>query len=278
MAIDNSCFIPLTSWVEPERGEAVERNLAWPLDYTCCTSYTNAITAAGDDEGEVSRIRGIWTRAAAAAIDVMFTKTCSVYDLCTYCFRPCLPHTCCGGNDNLGQWFCSDECSRVSLDLHDWVNPFYDVISVTTYDGDGNDTVLVPGTDYEIDGHLLIPYMSGGLWPWPRQSRQYPLNYASPDPDVLIPTWAICVRTGRMPPQSVINGAGALACNMFNACMGVACDIPANAVSVTKEGVTVRLETNILKGIPLVAVALDTYGDCKKAAISRLIDPGTWIG
>lgn len=271
MATDNTCFIPLTNWVDPPVTDPVDRVLAWPLDDLCCPDLPPLETRTPEQVA-------IWNRSKAAAIDLMYTQTCSVYNICNYCFRPCLPHTCCGGNDLLGVNFCSDECSRVSLNIHDYVNPFYDVVSITTYDGTGGEVVLVRGTDYEIDGNFLIPYMSGGLWPWPRQSRQYPLNYASPDPDVLIQTWSVCVRTGEMPPQSVLNAAGALACNIYNTCTGRPCDIPTNATSVSKEGVTVNLEMSILKGIPLVAAAISTYGNCEKARISRLIDPSVWVG
>lgn len=277
MAIDNSCFIPLTDWVEPAFCSTIERNLAWPIDDTCCTALTTALVSITNPSPEYTRLRLLWSRAKAAAIDIMYTKTCSAYDLCDYSFRPCMPHTCCGGNDLLGVNFCSDECSRVSLDIHDWANPFYSVTSVIKYDGAGVATQLEAGVDYEVDGHLLVPYITGGLWPWPRQSRQYPLNYISPNPAATIVTWEVRVRRGTMPPQSVITAAGSLACNMFNLCVGAPCDIPSNATSVTKEGITVRLETNILKAIPLVAAAIETYGDCKKSGVSRLIDPAIWV-
>jgi hypothetical protein len=193
----------------------------------------------------------------AAAIDFLYTATCMRYKMCTSTIRPCLRDCDCGE-------VCG--CGYRYVELTDFVpGPIVAVQSVHIADSTGTVTT-VPASDYRVESSRFIPHKDGSLWPFPGQNMQ--TEPGGPN------TWWIRVTHGRRPPEGLLIAARDLACQLIASCVpGAVCDLPANAVSVSRDGVTIRLETG-LHAVPTVKMALETYGNCKgRYRLSRILDP-----
>lgn len=255
-----SCIVDAVEYTDAE-WVTVQRPLRWPLDVSGCPH-------------KVTEAKG--RQLKAAAIDLMFAQTGGRFTLCTDTFQPCtvcevcypwyrgVPLPAFAG----GMFDCA--CAVQQLDLYSltW-GPVTSIVSVKRHDG-VTETV-VPTTDYAlVGGRYLRPYRGGLLGPiWPPQDLQVP--YGSP----LNPTWQITLRHGVQPPPSVLLAAQDLYCQLAAYSVGAPCDLPANAVSVTRENVTIRLEQG-MRAIPTVRMALDTYPMQRKR--SRLVDPSVPLG
>lgn len=205
----------------------------------------------------------ILTASAAAAIAFVDDMTCNQYGLCSDTAYPttqslCYPYTL--DPQQLQSWLWSHNNfwrfdSTVRLDLL----PFFGrVDSITSVNVNGT---ALPTTDYALASHrYLMPMRPGGLWPWP---------YQQPN---LVPgsvgTWSVTVVRGSAPPANVLAAASDLACQLFSLGTGVDCDVPANAASVTRDGVTISLRTGILQNIPSISLLSASY-DCMKFPANR---------
>lgn len=259
-----SCFVDAVEYTDAE-WLAVQRPLRWPLDMSCCPHKVAEAKAR---------------QLQAAAIDLMFAQTGGRFTLCTDTFRPCPTYEVCGGCGGWGwggAWggggwpggaWCSCAVSQMDLLSLTW-GPVTSIVQIKVHDG-VTETV-VPTTDYAlVGGRYLRPYRGGALGLlWPSQDLQVPYGSA------LAPTWQVTLRHGIQPPPSVLVAAQDLACQLMAYCVGAPCDLPANAVSVTREGVTIRLESGLL-AIPTVKIAVDTYPRSRKR--SRLVDPSVPLG
>lgn len=240
-----TCFVDAVEYTDAE-WVTVQSELRWPLDTSDCPHQV-----------QDSKARQL----KAAAIDLMFAQTGGRFTLCSDTFRPCAECEVCG------DWC---RCAVRQLDLLSltW-GPITSVTSVKVHDG-VTETV-VPTTDYTLIGNRYLRPYRGGLLDrvWPSQDLQVPYGSA------LAPTWQLSLRHGIQPPPSVLLAAGDLYCQLAAYSIGAACDLPANAVSVTREGVTIKLETGLL-AIPTVKIALDTYPRTRRR--SRLVDPSVPLG
>ncbi|HOY81252.1 MAG TPA: hypothetical protein PLB92_03860 [Rhodoglobus sp.] len=126
------------------------------------------------------------------------------------------------------------------------------------------DGAVVPTSEYWLSGTKLVPLRDGEFWPRPAQDMN--LAYDA------VGTWSIKLMIGRVPPELLLIAAAELACNVASMCYGKPCDVPQNAVSVTRDGVTIRLDTGF-NAIQSVKMALDAFGCKAKTRRSRIVDP-----
>jgi len=234
------CVSPMTVWQDPP-DETCTATIPWPLDLSCCCTLPDDV----DPDGELVLM------LKAAAVQIMIEATCRIYTCGVQRVRPCVNCSC--------GFTCLGLCEYRYIDLTMWGRGPVQRVTAVVVDG-----VAVPTTDYWIEGNRLIPLRGGALWCWPNQDRNLPVTDEG--------TWYVEYVSGKKPPEIVVQGAVDLTCQLVKWCTNQPCDLPANAVSVSREGVTISLETG-LKSLPTVKLAIETFGNCDKFRASRLIDP-----
>lgn len=246
------CPVPVIEWQTTTNPATIPMELMWPLDLTCCS----VLEAQRDSNGVLSpAVQQLALQAQAAASQALFDLTCRQYKVCRTTIWPCIE---CGCAD-----VCTTSCNYSRYDLTRLVGS--DILEIDEVRVGG---VAIPEADYRLDSRRwLVPINTGLLHPWPVQD----LTAADNSPR----TWGVSVYYGELPPALLLLAAQDMACNLVARCLDQPCDIPENAVSVTREGVTIRLETG-MKAIPTVKMALEVYGDCKKRRRSSILDPAHW--
>jgi len=235
------CEQPSTNWafgtVPPVTG-----TIGWPIR-PCCPEWD---TADPDLKAHV----------AAAAVQALNAKTCDRFVRCERVIPLCALCTCVGGCGC--RWNPIDV--RAILAVRAPNVAAFTISSVWV----GPD-VLVEGVDYQVtvrgeivplDGGLLDPLPTGDMTGIP----------GAPG------TFGVTIIEGEPVPELMLAAAGDLACQLLAFCQGRPCDIPANAVSVSRDGVTIDLLTGY-DAIPTVKLALATW-PCQKRA--RFTDPSMW--
>lgn len=214
---------------------------------------------------------------AQHALDVatswLFRSTCSQFTgTCTSTIRP--PEFCghqgrCGCSSSLHYGYRDDDYRRarewVRLDLSTMVPGLIRDITAVVVNGDE-----LPAADYRLSrGRFLVPHDPGGLWPWPIQN----LNL----PDDAEGTWSVTVEHGNPPPPELADAALALAGQLFAKLTDAECDLPDNATSVSKDGMTIQLMVpeKGMTGLTMVDSVVGMY-PCHSAR--RIIDPAERIG
>lgn len=244
------CPTPAIEWQSPDPAPTpIPANIMWPLDLSCCPNIPAPPFSP--------QVQALINTASAAASQALWDLTCRKYRVCLETAYPC-PVCPCGDT-------CVRGCKFAKVDLF----PFFGrkIIEIDEVLVDG---VAVPDVDYRLDANrYLVPHRDLSLWPWPEQD----LNLAPGSPG----TWQVNVYVGEPPPALLLLAAQDMACQLIAHCLGQPCDIPDNAVSVTREGVTIRLETG-LQALPTVKQALEVYGDCRKQRRTGMWDPARWPG
>jgi hypothetical protein len=177
--------------------------------------------------------------ARQAAIDFIYESTGRRFNGdCTDSFMPpclcgCFPCAC--------EW-------RV-MDLRNYISHAQEHLRNIEITVDG---VAVPAAgNWEFtDGRWLTPLRGGLLDPWPRQN----LNAVAGTPG----TWSIAYTYGTHPPQLALLAAADVMCEILRACLDMPCDVPRNAVAVTRDGVTVKLAPGF-GGLPSVMALRKAY-------------------
>ena len=233
-----NCPVGPVNWI-PNAQPAVDAELSWPVDDQCC------------DEPELANRPDI----VAAAVQALHEASCRRFGVCVLTVRPCVPNCACR------QELCVSDCSFRRFDLADFTQ--HPIISIDAVEIDG---VAISPDDYWISGRRwLVPRRGGLLWDCPQQD----LNEAAGS----VGTWSITMTVGQPPPAMLLIAAADLACQILKLCLDRPCDLPPNAVSVIRDGTTIRLLTG-MQSVPLVKMALDVYGDCKKKKIrTRMVHP-----
>jgi hypothetical protein len=240
-----SCASPALAW-DPADPDAVQTaRLRWSLPMGCCDD-------APDDLEDP-----VWLGMQAAGIEVVDRLSHRRFGgPCMYEVRPC-PPTCC----NCARAACC--CGWERLNLQTWLPRRLRaidkiVVNCAAFDGE------VPEDEYWLaNGRYLTPKRGGSLWPWPPQD----LNTVPGDPG----TWYIWAVAGDGPNQAILQAAAEVACQLWDVCNGRPCDVPTNAVSVSRDGVTVTLETGMIAGLPMVRTVKDLYGARRRP--QRIWDP-----
>lgn len=217
---------------------------AWGLNFNACSTL--------DGLSAVSPI--VQDQILVAAQNWMYVETGRRFTgACPGTVRP-LP-----GNRST----CSTTASRFDrIDLYDHLAQRVENIrAVTVTIGS---TAAVEGTDFDfIAGRYVVPLINGKLWPWPIQDANRPVGHAD--------TWVIGFTSGKAPDALALTAGNALACDLMKSYLGLPCDVPKNALSVSRNGVTFNLAPG-WKGLPEVAAALDAYPKRRRRR-PRLYDP-----
>jgi len=195
------------------------------------------------------------------AIEWMNDLTCGAYPgSCTTEVRP-VPG--CGHQERCG---CTARWER--LDLLRWLpGPVTDLVSVTV-DGQAVNAAYYAVlnqrwlTARKVDGE-------SPLIPWPAQDMGRPLGETD--------TWAVTVEHGLTPPAPLAQATAELVCQLLRRYQGLECDLPDNATSITRSGVSISLAQRQAGriGVQAIDAVLDTYG-CGgpgQGRPRRLVDP-----
>jgi hypothetical protein len=202
----------------------------WPLDPQCLyglpadpADYTPAQLAA-----------------VTAASELLWRWTAGVYDTCTRVVRPCRAD-------------CQPGWPTPVLEAGRWLNmlcgcggapPCYcgaastvqlpgPVASVSEVLQDG---LALPPDAYRVDSWALLVRLDGQSWPACQD-----MGKATTQPG----TWQVTYRQGSDVPAGGRRAAGALAAELLRSCTGGGCTrLPANTTSVTREGVSVLIDTS----------------------------------
>lgn len=229
-----------------------DRLAGWALNMPCATGVPS----------NDSRY-AILTASAAAAITFIDDLTCNQYGLCADTAYPTTESMCYPYNldpQQLQSWLWSHNNNWrfdpvVRLDMLPFFGRVNSITSVTV------GTTVLPTTDYRLaSNRFLIPMQPGGLWPWPYQT-----------PNIIpgsLGTWSVSVVRGAPVPSNVLLAASDLGCQLFALGTGQDCDVPANAASVTRDGVTISLRTGILQSIPSISMLAGSY-NCANLAKQR---------
>jgi len=194
----------------------------------------------------------------------LFDATCQQYPgTCTSTLRPMPGVSTCAPAKR--------PYSPDAIDLSEWVTgPVTAIVQVevsgSVVDADNyalmNDRWFVPQRPVGSDPALI---------PWPLQDYEYP--------DGGERSWTITVEHGEHPPAPLKMAATELACQLLRRSVGEECDLPDNATSVSRGGVTVSLQARAEGkiGLPLIDAQVERYG-CAQTRTRRMYDPARpWV-
>ncbi len=179
--------------------------------------------------------------------------------LCTRTVRPCRDACACWGNSTfgLGPWYWTSAAWGYAPSGWWWYNECGDRAGCGA-------TSQVPLAGYpvreilevKIDGAVLDPLDANGnpnyrLDGWrtltrmddpgpPIVTRRFPHCQSMALDDDQPGTFSISYSFGVDPPQLGIDAAAELACELYKACSGEACALPANATRVTRQGIQIE--------------------------------------
>ncbi len=217
----------------------------WPIDMGSCAKW-NELDAAVKQNILTSAVHAIW--AVTGRRWCLGERTVYPRTDCR-CPAACI-HRQCGRVDE--------------IDLRFYVNPFRRVTSGFVRDSTSTPTAL-SSDDYWIGAGHLYPVEGGRLDPWPLQDDGSKRDGAN--------IWGLVLEWGDMPPAEALIAAGDLACVMARRWLNEPCELPENAMSVTREGVTIKLSTG-LNAIPTVKTLLEAYPNLPtRQRGRRLLDP-----
>jgi len=155
---------------------------------------------------------------------------------------------------------CRTDAELHRIDLTTWIGGPIRSIEAVTVDG-----VEVDADGYRlVNARWLVAHRDGPLWPWPTQDE-----FADDgDPG----TWSVDVVHGEDPPPHLLDAAADLAKQLIAKCLGGECDLPDNATSISKDGMSIQLAvpTKGETGLPLVDSIVAMY-PCRQRR--RLLDP-----
>lgn len=241
-----------------------------------CTDWISgadvaAVCSALDTSGDPSVYDGVAHTASEilwAASGRQFSGYCGPVTV-----RPCVPNCGCwtpgrdwqwswgygywlggGGNgvsavqDCVGDAGCCGYLSRVKLSGY----------PVTAIDEVKIDGTVVDSGDYRLDGYKWLTYLEGpnGL------RRRWPSCQNLSRPDTEAGTFSVTYTHGILPPQIGLDAAVQLACALATS---GACDLPAGASRVARQGITIEMGVDKngipvgLAGLSLVQLFLNAY-------------------
>ncbi len=124
---------------------------------------------------------------------------------------------------------------------------------------------VVDPTSYRLDGwRWLVRLADPGP---PVSTRYWPACQNLALDDTEDGTWSVEYSWGVSPPPLGISAAAELACELYRACAGEACSLPANATRVVRQGIEIErtalltyLGTGQASGLPLVDAFVGAYG------------------
>lgn len=258
----------------------------YDLDLSCCLTPSGTVP----DPcllGGVPVDQTIIDTAKLAASQLLWAMTGRQFGCCTVTIRPCRKCTdeCCLGGwgwDYSGGGFpwvpfmledgswtniscnCQDACSCTKLCEVNLPTP---VCSVSQVKVDG---VIVDPATYRVDNFKKLVRVGPACWP---KCNNLTL------PDTEVGTWSVTLTYGTPPPQLVLLGAAAMACEIIKSCTGNDCALPKRLTSITRQGMTASFLDDMaflkdgMTGIYFVDLAARTYNPRKLARRPLVASP-----
>ncbi|MFZ4431563.1 MAG: hypothetical protein ACOYOQ_00050 [Microthrixaceae bacterium] len=199
--------------------------------------------------------------AIEAATEWLYDATCQAYPgSCSAIIRPRREHHgyC---QQSLYTAHSASSVSKPAVDLTAAVpGPITEVVEVTVAG-----TVVDPAEYALVNARWLVRREPSTLSPWPVQDYDWAADSER--------GWTVEVVYGAAPPSPLRLAAAELACQLLKRWLGKECDLPDNASSITRGGVTVSLQARAEGkiGIPLIDAIVDAYGCTQRER--RLVDP-----
>ncbi len=169
-----------------------------------------------------------------------------------------------------GQWFnltcgvCSGTCSCTVVSEAWLPSPVH---SITAVKLDG--VTLTAGTDYRVDDFRKLVRLGGESWPFCQDMNA---------DDTQDNTWSVTAVIGQEVPTIGRWAVGELACEIIAGCLGLACAIPKNATSITRQGLTIDFPTfsellqNGSLGLRWCDIFVATYNPQRLKAVPLVFD------
>lgn len=229
---------------------------SWNLQATGCGSELVALIGA-EDPGVVNRIIAAVEQYLYMETGKRFTGSCSGVIV-----PPPLTASCWSRLDIVRNPTTPYGYGNDRFDIYNSLGQQVENVNVTRVTVDGVD--LVPDVDWSfVGGRYLVALEGGALNPWPDQDPNRLLG----DPG----TWSISFSSGYAPTDLVMQAASELLCEVFRAHFDQPCDVPKNALSVRRDGVSITIAPGY-KGLPMVAAALSAYPKHRRRR-PRMYDP-----
>jgi hypothetical protein len=93
-----------------------------------------------------------------------------------------------------------------------------------------NGVALVAGTDYRLYNSRYLMRLDDGHWPW-AQDLTLPNSEDN--------TFSVTYSYGADPPSLGVSAAAQLACEIYRACSGESCALPAGVTRIQRQGITI---------------------------------------
>lgn len=229
--------------------------------------------------------------AVQAATEILYNISGQIFGACQFTVRPCRKEcsdsgSWAGGLSGYGAWWewgsyyprpaliagnwynltcggCGGSCSCSTLSEAWLPSPVASVVSVKL------DGQTLPASGYRIDDYRKLVRLGGASWPLCQN-----MNLADTEPD----TWSVTVQVGESVPVIGRYAVGELACEIMNSCLGLACVLPRNATSITRQGITIDfplfadLLKNGLLGLKWTDMFVSTYNPDRLRAAPMVFD------
>ena len=239
-------------------------------DPTFCVALTGAAAAAS----------GFALLAAAETLDMASGQQ---FGLCERTVRPCR-RDCASTRTGMwfewtgyagelwprpllfnGQWFnlacgsCFGSCSCVGLEEAVLPGPVYGITQVLLHG-----SVMASGS-YRVDEDRILVRTDGGMWPFCQDMSQ---------PDDGADAWAVTAQFGTPVPELGKLALGELMAEYAKACAGVECRLPANAINLVRQGISLQFNPDSpwYENLFFVRNFLDTFNPDRRRGRAEAID------
>lgn len=245
----------------------------WPVvvDNDCCPDWASL--------PEAQR-----SRALRLATETIWALTGRQWNVCRTCVRPC-ESVClsCGTGVNPPGWWgiknpwntygnsgcgcgcaTTGNCCKSSCAVRLDPAPVVDIFQVVV------GGVVVPSDSYHVvDGNLLIKKPGTGCWP-----KCNDLGSPAGSPGA----WSVDYSWGTVPPQTALDMAAILACELGKLCANKKCRLNGKITSLSRDGVSIELDPKAfidvgLTGLPEVDTWIRQVNPFKLAARSEVWSP-----
>lgn len=195
--------------------------------------------------------------AVQAATEILYNLSGQRFSICEFTVRPCRRD--CGDNwwgggfggvatyggagwwewggggwprpfNFNGAWFnltcggCGGTCSCSPLSEAWLPGPVASIVSVKL------DGQTLPASGYRVDDYRKLVRLGGAFWPICQDMSKA---------DSEVDTWSVTFTVGETVPVIGQYAVGELACEIMNSCLGLACALPRNATTITRQGITI---------------------------------------
>lgn len=164
---------------------------------------------------------------------------------------PWVPYRTAGGWVNVGCNRCGNDCSCTYVSQ--LVLPTAGTVTEVIVDSE----ILSPDA-WRVFNRRLLTRIDGGSWPTCQD-----LTYET------TPVFAVTYTPGAEVPAAGQLAAGSLICQIARRLCGQACELPANATSISRQGVAIALEPGAATGIWMI----DQWVDMMNKAVSKVWSP-----